>query len=563
MDPEAGSKGSVARSDGPSRPALLALHAVLVGAIALLAAQILLQAGNTLHHNGRWTSGKMQLERGVVGAVATFVTRPPLRRNRLDLGEYFGFQQLLHSETGEIDRLEFSFSGEKPCYLDVLFGADPRALDGVRLSRHPEFRSLRFASTPEGEFVESQEIELGDRLEDGWNRVRLRFQPEGVRIEINEAPPLAARRRPGKVHSTGFRGSRNGALVDDVEIGFADGAPPLIESFANRRGRARWVGIAVLVTAGLAALAHIALRHFAGFEALPAHLGCFTGYLVILVGLAAYWAVDYFHFSGLHPDGSQSMQAAGYPNRIEDMEAAARRIHEEIDGIARDERFRILLIGTSQTWGAGVLRSEDAWGRVLERELDERLSAGGRRFAVVNTAISGMESPWLLKAYRRDWQRAEPDLVIVDLGHNDRSGPAFEAALRGFVETDRARGIPTVFIPEPNALEESIQPRLQRNHQIMRRVARDLGVPVIDAQGWLHHERESGFLWWDRVHLTSYGHRLLGEYVASELVPILRSLPSGPDGLSRSGGSRPSSAGRSRSSSRAGLRGSPSFAAGR
>ena len=36
---------------------------------------------------------------------------------------------------------------------------------------------------------------------------------------------------------------------------------------------------------------------------------------------------------------------------------------------------------------------------------------------------------------------------------------------------------------------------------------------AIDAEGWLHRKRDSGFLWWDWVHLTSYGQRLLGEAI--------------------------------------------------
>ena len=539
-------------SSQSGRPALIAMHALLVGAIALLIVQIVLQAENTLHQNGRWTSVKMQVHRGVIGAVATYVTRPTLRRNRLDLGAYFGFQQLLRSEAREIDRLELSFSAERPAYLDIMFGANPRKLDGVRLTRRPEFRSLRFASTREGEFIESEELELGDRLGDGWNRVRLRFEPDAVRIEINEAPPLASPRRPGAIHTVGFRGSRDGPLVDDVEIGFGAGDAPLIESFANQRGRVGYFAIAAVIAAAIGALAYHALRRRAGLEALPAHLGCFTGYLVVLACLAVYAGVDYFHLSGLYPADSRTMQAAGFRNRIEDTEAGVQRIRREIGGLASDDRFRILLIGTSQTWGAGALRPEDVWGRVLERELDERFSAEGRGFVVVNTAIPGLQAPGLLELYRREWQQAKPDLVIIDLGHNDKRGPAFGAALQGFVEANRARGVPTVFIPEPNTSEGPIHPRLQRNHEIMRRVARTLDVPVIDAHAWLEQKRGSGFLWWDWVHLTSYGQRLLGEYVASELVPILRSLRPNP-GQSPGLGS----------SSRAGSRASPRLSANR
>ena len=178
------------------------MHALLAGAIALLITQIVLQAGNTLHRNGRWTSVKMQVDRGVVGAVATYVTRPTLQRNRLDLGAYFGFQQLLRNEAKEVDRLELSFSAERPAYLDVLFGADPRKLDGLRLSHHPDFPSLRFACTRKGRFIESEELELGGRLDDGWNRVGFDFDPDGVRIEINEVPKQAIEEEKEEVVET-------------------------------------------------------------------------------------------------------------------------------------------------------------------------------------------------------------------------------------------------------------------------------------------------------------------------------------------------------------------------
>ena len=52
------------------------------------------------------------------------------------------------------------------------------------------------------------------------------------------------------------------------------------------------------------------------------------------------------------------------------------------------------------------------------------------------------------------------------------------------------------------------------------------GVPVLDLHGHLSAPEvvDSGFLWWDYVHLSSYGHRRAAEWLAPQLLPELRAL---------------------------------------
>ncbi len=45
-------------------------------------------------------------------------------------------------------------------------------------------------------------------------------------------------------------------------------------------------------------------------------------------------------------------------------------------------------------------------------------------------------------------------------------------------------------------------------------------VPVIDTQGLLARREDDGFLWWDQVHLTSFGHRLFAEHLVEALEQI-------------------------------------------
>jgi hypothetical protein len=52
----------------------------------------------------------------------------------------------------------------------------------------------------------------------------------------------------------------------------------------------------------------------------------------------------------------------------------------------------------------------------------------------------------------------------------------------------------------------------------MREVGAATGTPVVDMMALLAGERDTGFLWWDGVHLTSFGHRRFAELLHAELL---------------------------------------------
>ena len=491
----------------------LALQAALLAAIALLVTDAALYRTNTLHANGRWKSAKLELEQGVIGAVATLVTRAPLATNGLDLGAYHGFQELWLDESRPVRELEFSFRADAPAYLDVLFGPDRQRVAGVRLSGHPEFQSLRFDTAAGGEFLEREPLSLRSRLETGrWIRVELRFGAESVELRVDGEAAASLPAAP--VQALGFRGSAAGPLLDDVAVRF-DAGPALLEDFANRRGRLPLFAAVATGLVALAALGRALLQRWRGLDARRAQLAVLTGCGVTLVCVAMFAALDRVYLSRLYPHDYPALSAHGYPNRIEALGRATQRIAREIAALPRDASFRILLIGSSQTWGAGARRRDENWASVLERELETR----GPDVAVVDAGISGLRAAQLLELFRRDWQRMEPDLVVVDLGHNDAANREFSGALEGFAGECRQRGTQLVLVLEPNSSEVGTQ--IEERHALMRRVAGEQRIPVVDMHAYLAERRESGHLWWDRVHLTSYGQRLFGKQLARELEPYL------------------------------------------
>jgi lysophospholipase L1-like esterase len=81
--------------------------------------------------------------------------------------------------------------------------------------------------------------------------------------------------------------------------------------------------------------------------------------------------------------------------------------------------FRILGLGDSVMWGAGVQDSE-TYLRLLERELNQSFSATTHlRFEIVNTGVIGYSTHQELLTLQRDGIRLSPDVVVVGFELND------------------------------------------------------------------------------------------------------------------------------------------------
>lgn len=78
------------------------------------------------------------------------------------------------------------------------------------------------------------------------------------------------------------------------------------------------------------------------------------------------------------------------------------------------DRFRILLLGDSITWGHGVGQDER-----FSDHLERRLRAGGVAVDVVNLGIGGYGTDQELLLYRREGRALCPDLTVLGLYEND------------------------------------------------------------------------------------------------------------------------------------------------
>jgi hypothetical protein len=150
------------------------------------------------------------------------------------------------------------------------------------------------------------------------------------------------------------------------------------------------------------------------------------------------------------------------------------------------------------------------------RQIEKELSRDtGHGFECINAAISGLNSTDLLELYAQEWIILEPKLTVVILSNNERDADRFRTNMERLAEMNRVRGIQTLFVLEPNSPERKSD--LVRMHAVLREVGEAHQVPVVDMHGHLRTHGDDGFLWWDHVHLTSFGHRLMTLSLLSEI----------------------------------------------
>ena len=89
----------------------------------------------------------------------------------------------------------------------------------------------------------------------------------------------------------------------------------------------------------------------------------------------------------------------------------------------KGRHYRILVLGDSFTYGAGVKFIEDLYPYRLEERLNQGLSEEGRKFEVINTGLKGLSTAQEFHYLKRKGMLFKPDLLILGFVLNDAETP--------------------------------------------------------------------------------------------------------------------------------------------
>ena len=499
---------------------LVLLHVAAQIGFGLLIARVYLARENSLERSGHWLATKTTLERSVMGAFNFMRGGQSVARSRLNLSAWFGYQEVLYKRPLRLREVEFDFELGPKAYLCFLFAKSDASFSGVRLSLSERFPSQFFTASDAGEFLTRSAFALPPLQPRSWHHARLSFARDEVSLEIDEKPLTRAPAAVPREQVVGFRGGRRVALVDNVVFREQTGDPLRPSSTVHESfGPTDFLEVAGLAVAALfvvnGALLAAGLRRAGRQIALGTLLANCVGALLmaLLLGYQSFAASRYPALGrGLLASEQQWKIATG-----EDVRAQLRR---QYGGAPKTNR--ILFLGTSQTWGAGAARRGDTFVEVVERRLGETL--GSNDYECLNGGISAVDSSYLLEALESEWIRLGAKVLVIDLGNNDSDAERLGQNLLRMIRLARANGAEPIVVLEPNSAEDPDADlgALRARHDAMRRVAEAEKVSVVDMHEHLARNEDRGFLWWDSVHLTTFGQSLFAERLLPELQASLR-----------------------------------------
>jgi lysophospholipase L1-like esterase len=511
-----------------ARKPLLAALALQLG-LALVLARVVGASRQSLERDGHWVSTKATLERGVIGAQEFLRGRQATAGQRLNLGAWHGYQEVVYREPIDPVEIACSIVLHGKAHASVVFDRTPAGFAGMRLSADPDRPSMLFRASPQGEFLERAPLGLPPLAAHQPHEVKVEFGEGTVSLTLDGrrlGPWPAAVTVP---HQVGFRGGGRMAVVDDVVIR-TRGADPLAPtasvyaSFDADGDRRLLPGLLILVL--LANAVPLGVGWQRGPEAfrhgLLGSIVANATLTVLAAGLLAFLSLR----AGHYPAADQSLRAgeqAWTRSTADDIRADIRRRYPAPPAAGTT---RLLFLGSSQTWGAGASLESEVMTVVLERMLNGSAEPG-RRYECVNGGISAAVSGLLLELYEKEWTALAPRLVVVNLSNNDHDLPKFEANLRRIAQISRAASRHTLFVLEANSGEErpAALAELATHHAAMRSAAEKEGVPLLDMHAALLEQGDRGFLFWDVVHMTSFGQRLMAERLLPEVRRLLATDP--------------------------------------
>ena len=141
----------------------------------------------------------------------------------------------------------------------------------------------------------------------------------------------------------------------------------------------------------------------------------------------------------------------------------------------------------------------------------------------LNLSVNGASPTEQIERYRGYIPFISPDLVILNFSNNGSSDDLLEESLREFVELNQTYGAKTVLLKEANS-EERDSEWILRRHERVSKVGLETNSPVLDLHGFMNNKEiyDSGFLWWDWVHMSTFGQKVAAQWLVFQLAPYIK-----------------------------------------
>ena len=479
--------------------------------IAHQSAHLISRQNNTILNNNIWESEKINLSSGVVGAVAFISTRTSLAQDRLQLGSWHGYNFVTTKNSFTPSKISFITRVDSKGNLSFVFQKTESGFRALRLSaaelipsEYVEVNSLGFITN---------RLPIDYKLTSATpNKIEIFFENMGIKLNINGKFITEIPTAPVKMGKLGFRSEAGDTWVDKFRAVDQSGQV-LTDDFSSKDLH---LFLMALFCAVMGCLFLWDAKYWDRVNMLYIARVAALIFLILVTGINQ---ADRFIFSTFYRTEpnlvemlSQVSKVRGIKNTITGQEEVKLKISTEKDSEIKTKNH-IVLLGSSQTWGAGALTEDFRLDRILEKEMNSKNKT--TNYKVLNLAVSGNRVNQMVDSFY--WlQKINPKTVVINLGNNDTDPDFIRQNLLRLVSISRQKNFKLLFLTEANYFLDPI-PHLVLTHRAIRDVAIENDIKLIDAHKLLEKKYLAGYLWWDSVHLTSAGQKILADAIVSEI----------------------------------------------
>jgi lysophospholipase L1-like esterase len=456
-------------------------------------------AAYTLEKNGNWESRKLKLK-GVNGVFATMFTKNALHRNMLNISAWFGYQELLYQKMLPIGNLQFNFQNYQKGPFAVYIHFTDTISQGIFFNYKRDDTCCWFIADSKGGFLEKRDFIFKSSKDNWqWHNAEVFIRSDTVTLTIDSVivsinPMLL----PNNLR-IGFRGGRYPVFVDDVNARNLLGEQLFSDTFSSPFEVSKWTLYYLLFS--LLLLPVLFSKHYQWVLSLA---------LSLLIGFAVCYAIYYKYLSNRFISNADYINWHGKTVTFDSESTVCNRLDSMYS--KPQSATSILIIGSSQTWGAGASSNAYTYPARIEDYL--RVTENDTSITVINAGICGATSEVLYKHYAESWFQFRPRLCIINLGNNDKDTTIFKKNIKEFLQLNEKEHIKTLFVAEPN---DYINDSLAVNHTNMESIGKQFGVTTVRPQHFLDSCSTKGFVWWDHVHMTDYGYEAIASVIAKSI----------------------------------------------
>lgn len=459
--------------------------------LAFLCFTLLNSCHNTLRKNGQWVSSKENLRLTPMDASQFMEDTLPLAQSTLNLGAWHGHQEIFLKEKIHPKKITITFLLNPEASLTLLFNSVER--HAVRFSLHPRFPSAYLQLDPLGGFKEKNPFKA-TLYEKKWNKAELFFNQNGFDLYLNDQKIYSSTQGLAYPFLFGLRGNGEASKVDSV----------LIENIKGEIWQENFKGHFLSFKTLIAGILLLALIDFILLQKIrkkSLSYDLLALKLALSVLLFLFLLTWHFSFSSSYLASDEEITEEDdfqqhYADYFKEKRA---EIMKTIESLSTQKGERLLFLGSSQTWGEGASEESLTWPR--------QFCARRKEFLCLNAALRAARSQEVLEFYQIDFIRFKPQTVIISLGNNDYYwSDSFKINIEKIIHFNQDKKIKTILIMEPNSPEEDTY---SLNHRTLIELGKLYQVPVFNAPYVLWENEDQGFLWWDFIHLSDIGQKIL------------------------------------------------------